>query len=80
MYNQTIFETNSLKFIGLIIDNNLKWHVHIGYIKNTMYESIGIIYKARKYINKQNLINQYYASMFPYLIYCKEILGNACDN
>ena len=75
LHNQTIFETNSLKFLGVIIDTNLKWHAHIGYIKN----KIGIIYKARKYINKPNLINIYYCFIFSYLIYCNEIWGNACQ-
>ena len=79
LHNQTIFETNSLKFLGVIINNNFKWHAHIGYIKNKISKSIGIIYKARKYINKQNLINLYYSFIFPYLIYCNEIWGNACQ-
>ena len=39
MYNQIILETSSLKFLGVIIDNNLTWHEHIVYIKN----KIGII-------------------------------------
>ena len=42
-------------------------------------KSIGIIYKARKYINKQNLINLYYSLIFSYLIYCNEIWGKACQ-
>ena len=33
MYNQIIIETSSLKFLGVIIDNNLTWHEHIVYIK-----------------------------------------------
>ena len=79
LHNQTIFETNSLKFLGVIIDNNLKWHAHIGYIKNKISKSIGIIYKARKYTNKKTLITLYYSFIFPYLIYCNEIWGNACQ-
>ena len=66
--------------ITVDIYNNLKWHAHIGYIKNKISKYIGIIYKARKYINKQNLINLYYSFIFPYLIYCNEIWGNACQN
>ena len=34
MYNHIIIETSSLKFLGVIIDNNLTWHEHIVYIKN----------------------------------------------
>ena len=55
MYNQIIIETSSLKFLWVIIDNNLTWHEHIVYIKNKISKSIGIIYKARKHINNQTL-------------------------
>ena len=51
LHNQTIFEINLLKFIGVIIDNNLKWYAHTGYIQNKISTSISIIYKARKSIN-----------------------------
>ena len=35
-----------------------------------------IIYKARKYANKQTVKQMYYTFVFPYLIYCCEIWGN----
>ena len=40
---------------------------------------MGILIKARKYMNKHTLINLYNSFIFPYLIYCVEIWGNACD-
>ena len=76
MYNPIIIETSSLKFLEVIIDNNLTWYEHIVYIKNKISKSIGINYKARKHINNQTLKNLYYAFIFLYLIYCNEIWGN----
>ena len=46
------------------------------YIKNKVSRAIGIIYKARKYANKQTVKQMYYTFAFPYLIYCCEIWGN----
>ena len=40
---------------------------------------MGIIIKARKYLNKKSLLNLYHAFAFPYLTYCIEIWGNASD-
>ena len=74
--NENIKETNSIKFLGIIVDNKLKWHEHIIYIKNKVSRAIGIIYKARKYANKQTVKQMYYTFVFPYLIYCCEIWGN----
>ena len=54
----------------------MKWHEDIIYIKNKVSRVIGIIYKARKYANKQTVKQMYYTFVFPYLIYCCEIWGN----
>ena len=40
---------------------------------------MGIIIKARKYLNRKSLLNLYHAFVFPYLTYCIEIWGNASD-
>ena len=40
---------------------------------------MGIIIKARKYMNKKSLINIYHSFVFPYLTYSIEIWGNASD-
>ena len=66
--NENMKQTNSINFLGIIIDNKLNWHEHIIYIKNKVSRAIiGIIYKARK---------MYYNFVFPYLIYCCEIWEN----
>ena len=70
----------STKFLGIIVDDQLKWKQHIDYIKNIISKSIGIIYKARNYVNRHTLRNLYYTFVYPYLIYCVEVWGNTCDN
>lgn len=67
------------KFLGIIIDDQLKWNDHITYVKNKISKSIGILYKARNYLNKYTLKNLYYTYTYPYLIYCVEVWGNACN-
>ena len=59
-----------------MVNNKLNWHKHIIYIKNKVSRAIGIIYKARKYANKQTVKQMYYTFEFPYLINCCKILGN----
>ena len=66
------------KYLGVIIDNKLKWTSHILYIKNKISKTIGLFYKMRQYLErKASLINLYYSLVFPYLIYCNEVWGNA---
>ena len=37
---------------------------------------MGIIIKARKYLNKTSLLDLYHAFVYPYLTYCIEVWGN----
>ena len=67
--------TRSTKFLGIIIDDKLKWTEHIAYVKNTIFKSSGILSKARNYIDKKTLKQLYYSFVYPYLIYGIEIWG-----
>ena len=77
--NNEIAAVKSTKFLGVIIDDKLKWKEHLQYIKNKISKSIGIIYKIRPYLDKATLKNLYFTFVYPYLIYCVEVWGNACD-
>ena len=77
MQQNTIDRVNSTKFLGLIIDDKLKWHDHIQHVKHKIARSVGILYKIRHYLNKETLLNMYYTFVFPYLIYGVEIWGSA---
>ena len=67
------------KFLGVILDDKLKWTHHISYIKNKIYKVMGTIIKARKVLKKKVLLQLYHSFVTPYLIYCLEIRGNASD-
>ena len=68
------------QFIGIIVDNQLKWKQHIAHIKNNISKSIGIVYIARNYADRHTLRNLYYKFVYPYLIYCVEVCENTCDS
>ena len=69
--------TMSLKYLGVILDSKMSWIQHIAYVKNKISKGIGIMYKARRYLNKKSLVNLYHSYVYPYLIYCIESWGNA---
>ena len=72
-----IQQVDYTKFLGVIMYDNLIWSNHIFYINSKLAKGIGIICRARKFFSKSALINLYYAFIFPYLIYCVEVWGNA---
>ena len=77
--NCAISKTDCFKYLGVIIDCKLSWIPHITYVKNKVSKGIGIIYKARRYLNRRSLLNLYHSFVYPYLIYSLEVWGNAAQ-
>ena len=77
--NTIIKQVTFTKFLGIIIDDKLKWIHHTSYIKNTISKGMCIILKARKIMKRKVLLQLYYSFVIPYLIYCVEIWGNVSD-
>ena len=75
--NIPIEQVRHTNFLGVIFDDNLDWSNHISYINTKIAKGIGIICRAKKYFSTTALINLYHAFIFPYLIYCVEVWGNA---
>ena len=70
-----IHEVDSTKFLGIYLDNKLNWKKHIAYVSGKVARGIGLIIKARKFLNSDALITLYYSFIFPYLSYCIHIWG-----
>ena len=68
-----------IKYLGVIIDKKLTWISHITYVKNKVSKGIGIMFKAKKILKRNTLINLYHSYIYPYLIYCIEAWGNASN-
>ena len=75
--NTKINETNTMKYLGVIIDAKLNWISHTTYVKNKIANGIGVIRNARPLLNKSALTNLYHTFIYPYLIYCVEVWGSA---
>ena len=46
---------NSLKFLGVMIDENVTWKTHVELVENKISKSIGILYKASRSLNSKSL-------------------------
>ena len=68
-----IEEVKKTKFLGVIIDNKLSWQDHVA---SKVSRGMGMIIKARNYLNRKSLLTLYYTFVYPYLTYCNHIWGN----
>ena len=73
---ELINEVDKTKFLGILIDNKLTWKQHIAYISGKISRGIGMIIKARQYLNKQGMLSLYYSFIYPYITYCIHIWGS----
>ena len=55
-----IDEVKKTKFLGVIIDSKLNWKEHFSYISGKLSRSIGMIIRARHFLNKHGLIALWY--------------------
>ena len=62
--NEDVIQVKKTKFLGVIIDCNLTWKEHISYISGKIDKWVGILIKARKYLNKTILMNLFYTFVY----------------
>jgi len=58
------------KFLGVLIQSNLKWNEHISSIANKISKVIGIINKIKRTLSTDHLKLLYQSLIQPYLNYC----------
>ena len=69
MSNYEIQREESIKFLGVLLDQHLTLKGHIKRIENKTTKNIGILYKARRYLDKGALLCLYYSYIHSYLNY-----------
>ena len=74
---EEIKREKSLKFLGVIIDENITWKHHIGVIENKISKNIGILYTASKYLNFKCLANIYFSLIHSYINYANIVWGSS---
>ena len=58
--NIEIKRENPIKFLGVIIDENLTWKNHIEVIENKISKNIEVLYRASHLLDFKNLLKIYF--------------------
>ena len=64
-----IKRTNSIRFLGVILDENFTWRPHINNIESKISKNIGILCKAKQYLNFESLKSLYFSFIHTYINY-----------
>lgn len=71
---------NSIKYLGVMIDESISWKYHISYICSKISRNIGIISKLRHYLSIPQLKQIYYNLIYPYISYAILAWGSAYNS
>ena len=67
--NIEIKRESSIKFLGVIIDENLTWKSHIEVVENKISKNIGVLYRASHLLDFKNLLKIYFSFIHIYISY-----------
>ena len=73
----TLKRTTETRYLGIIIDQKLKWNKHVNYIITKITKVSYILTKIRHYINTDSIKLLYYSLIHPHLNYCLTAWGGA---
>ena len=59
----------STKFLGVQIDENINWTHHITLTENKLAKQLGLLYKAKSFLNRKSMINLYFSFIHTYINY-----------
>jgi hypothetical protein len=76
--NHSIKRTNSVRYLGVILDQHLTWHEHVNTVRDKAAKGAGIIKYLSNYLSTDFLLPIYNSFVLPYLTYCIKLWGNAC--
>ena len=76
MNNIALEEVKSIKFLGVIINNNLTWEQHKKYIHNKVSKTTGLLRKCKDFMDEKGRIKMYKTFVQPYFNYAIEVWGH----
>ena len=75
-----ISRTNSVKFLGVLLDEIVNWTTHLVELSKKLARTVGIFYKLRHYVPLDALKSIYFALFYPFLTYGIVVWGATHDN
>lgn len=64
-----INRAESMKFLGVSLDENLTWKKYVKYLKDNITKNIRLSFKATPFLNKKSLLALYISNIHSYINY-----------
>ena len=77
MNKKAIEQKDHVKYLGVLVDEKLKWNFHIPHVAKKIGRGIGILVRLRQYLNHDMLRNIYSCLIYSHLCYGIQVWGSA---
>ena len=74
--NTCLKRAETVKYLGVLIDDDLKFKSHVNKVSGVISRQIGVIGRARYLLNTKLMTLLYNALILPYLTYCSSVWGS----
>ena len=71
--NHNIKQVTNKKVLGIILDDELRWHKHNDLQCKKLSKSIALLRRAKRFVNQNVLINMYNSLVLPHFTYCSNV-------
>ena len=68
--NVPIQKVSSIKFLGLHLQENLSWKLHMEHVLTKVGCGLSIVRKAKPYLNQESLLILYHTTIMSHILYC----------
>ena len=76
MNNIILKQKDSLKFLGVLIDETLSWKNHINVLESKLASAIGLLYRSRRFLNLSSRLLLYNSLVHSHLSYANIAWGS----
>ena len=76
--NHVIERQEFIKFLGILLDENLNWKEHIKHTENKIAKNLGLLYKARPFLERNALLSLHCSYIETYINYANIAWGSTC--
>ena len=76
MHDTPLQQVHNIKFLGVMINDKLTWEDHKQLISSKICKTIGILYKCKHFMNKDECTKMYKTFIQPYFLYSIEVWGH----
>ena len=76
--NHVIDRQEFIKFLGVLLDENLNWKEHIKYTESKIAKNLVLLYKVRPFLERNALLALHYPYIQTYINYANIAWGSPC--